>query len=298
MAAISPQAKLGVNLITGHTEEPRNEKPTEEDELQPEINSRPLPDSVRRERARMAEVDARDRALYETAIEKHLVARTVALDALEAQLDRLAEETDLDLIGDTRPAAVWQMAGRCIGIGRLMLDALAMGYTAELPHLARALHEADRLLAAFEYPSEEPLLRKWLADDGHEWVRPKEAREALARIEQMIRDGTGVAGEEAINSIEQLNMTIYDQHSRAAHHRRSWVQDAVFPDERKMIRGISDAWIRRAMTTHSMVKVVDESIIFVGSALANFFDTGWYSANVMPLMNSLDSLHEVFVLPE
>lgn len=278
--------------------EPVEPKQKEDAELQPEVTYRALPDTVRQERELMAEVDARDRALYETAIMKHLAARTVALDFLEAQLDRISDETDLDLVGDTRPTAAWQMAGRCVGIGRLMLDALAMGYTAELPHLARALHEADRLLAAFEFPSEEPLLKKWLADEGQAWVRPKEAREALTRIEAMISEGAGGASEKAMASIEELNLTIYDQHSRAAHHRRAWVQDAVFPDERKMIRGISDAWARRAITTHSMVKVIDESIIFVGSALANFFGPGWYSANVVPLMRSMEELHDAFELPK
>lgn len=287
-----------MGLIAKKTEKPNAPQPGDGAELQPEIKSQALPDAVRQERELMEQVDARDRVLYETAIEKHLVARTVALDFLEAQLDRIAEETDLDLVGDTRPAAVWQMAGRCIGIGRLMIDALAMGYTAELPHLARALHEADRLLGAFEFPSEEPLLKKWLADDGHNWARPKAARKAMTRIERLIREGAGDAGDAAISSIEQLNLTIYDQHSRAAHHRRAWVQDAVFADERRMIRGISDAWGRRAITTHSMVKVIDESIIFVGSALANFFGPGWYSANVLPLVKSMEDLHEAFILPE
>jgi hypothetical protein len=32
------------------------------------------------------------------------------------------------------------MAGRCIGISRLMLDALALGYCGEVRHLARSLH--------------------------------------------------------------------------------------------------------------------------------------------------------------
>ena len=246
----------------------------------------------------MAETDARDRLLYEAAITKHLAARAIALDFLEEQLCRLADETDLDLVGDTRPAAVWQMSGRCIGIARLMIDALGMGYTAELSHLARALHEADRLLAVFEFPSEAPLLRKWLADDGHKWVRPKEARKAFVRIEKLIHETAAQQGAEAIQSTEELNVEIYDQHSRAAHHRRGWVQDAVFPDERTMIRGISDAWVRRAITTHSMVKVIDESIIFVGSALANFFGQGWFTKNIAPLLASFDELHKIYVLPE
>jgi hypothetical protein len=64
----------------------------------------------------------------------------------------------------SRPAATWQMAGRCIGIARLVCDALELGYTAECCTLRARCTSADRLADIFPLPEGTDLVRKWLAD--------------------------------------------------------------------------------------------------------------------------------------
>jgi hypothetical protein len=54
-----------------------------------------------------------DRHRYEQAINGHLAAFQIVLGALEAAHQRRAYELDFDLVADTRPPAMWQMAGRC-----------------------------------------------------------------------------------------------------------------------------------------------------------------------------------------
>jgi hypothetical protein len=252
----------------------------EDNDLMPEIARRELPADVRRNREMQAAADEADRQRYEQTINAHLTAFRIALDALEADHQRRGDELDFDLVADTRPAAMWQMAGRCIGIARLILDALALGYTAEVLHLARALHEADRLLDAFSDHDEGELLRTWLADEGDEWVRPFHARKAQARFEQRLADAMTEEGK------EERTRRLYDQFSRAAHHRRQWVQDAVAPELRTMLRGPTAAWARRAMTTAMVVGVVEEAVMSVGDALERFHGQGWYKQNVEPYIAS------------
>src|SRR5918911_2543483 len=123
------------------------------DDLAPRVTRRArLPEEFERNRLAQAAQDERDRLVYEERIEAHITVHNIALDFLEETLQWVAECTDLDLVGDTRPAALWQMGGRSLGICRLILDALRMGYTAEVLHLARAAHEANRLLIVFGIP--------------------------------------------------------------------------------------------------------------------------------------------------
>ncbi|MFY9487211.1 MAG: hypothetical protein WAP35_00745 [Solirubrobacterales bacterium] len=267
------------------------------DDLQPLVNPRALPDEVGSARRKMAEVDGRDRLRYEANIAAHLSARRSVLEFLEREHQRIADGTDLDLVAATRPAAAWQMAGRCVGIARLILDAVELGYCSELMHLARALHEADRLLNSFEDPEEDALLRKWLADVGADWVRPTEARNAMERTEQRLAAAAREAGGPELRTTKQLSIDLYDLHSQAAHHRRRWVEDAVFPDERTMMRGRTQAWIRRAVTARAMTGVVDESILCVGNALRHFHERGWFVAQVAPLIDGFEALDTSHPLP-
>ena len=103
-----------------------------------------------------------------------------------------------------------------------MIDALRLGYCGEVLHLARAMHEADQLLDVFCDPEEEAITRKWLADEGKEWVRPKEIREADERAEKRLAEAMREAGVPKIRSTADLTLQMYDAQSQAAHHRRRW----------------------------------------------------------------------------
>ncbi len=255
-----------------------------DDDLTPHLARRKLPYSVRRDRERQAQTDQTLRRRFESACEAHILARREALDALERVHQELADEWDLDVVGDTRPAAIWQMSGRCIGIARLVLDALALGYTAEVMHLARALHEASRLSDALGDPDEPQLLRRWLAD---EYISPTDVRKAEERYEQRV----SVAAEKPqLGRTARLTRSIHKQHSEAAHHQRRWTQDAVSPVLRVMFRGPIDVWERRIGTMSAMLLVVDEGITSIGEALHRFYGGQWYGENVDPRLASFAAL--------
>jgi hypothetical protein len=61
----------------------------------------------------------------------------MAFDTLEEFHQRIADTTNLDLVGDTRPSAVWQVAGRCISLARAGVVLLRAGFTAEAVVLTR-----------------------------------------------------------------------------------------------------------------------------------------------------------------
>ena len=247
-------------------------------------------EDVLRNRERQAAQNELDRARWERAIEANLAPQRLALDHLAETHQWIADTLDFDLIGDTRQAATWQMAGRCIGIARLMCDALALGYTSEVLHLARALHEADGLLGIFPVEEGAELLRIWLADEGEEWPRPGWVRAASERFTQRLAEMARAAGGPELAVPEGLQRGIYGDQSQAAHHRRKWTQNAVSPPLRTMLRGSTDVWARRAVTTAAMLPVVEEAVLFVGDALAQFMAPGWYGEHVVPFVQTFDAV--------
>jgi hypothetical protein len=144
----------------------------------------------------------------------------MALDFLGTTHQWIADEFGFDLEGETRAAAIWAMSGRCLGIARFMLDGLALGYTAEVLHLARAEQEASRLAEIFGTDEGTELLRKWLADEGDEWVRPGEVRKADEAYEKRLAAAMNEAGLSEIPPTAERSREIYGEHSQAAHHRQ------------------------------------------------------------------------------
>lgn len=268
-----------------------------DDDLMPRSNRRPLPDEIRRNRDEQAAANEHNRERFEAAVDANIAAHRLGLYALEQAHQRLADGLNFDLTGDTRPTAVWQIAGRCIGIAQLMLDALELGYTGEVMHLARALHEADRLAEIFTIPEEESLLRRWLADEGDDWVRPGQVRAAEERFEARLEQAMEAAGLAPLRRTNALTRTIYGEHSEAAHHRRRWTQDAVVLPLRTMIRGRTTHWLRRAGTTAALLPVVEEGVMSIGHALAVLYGPGWYDRQVKPLLESFAAVRQAQPLP-
>jgi hypothetical protein len=157
----------------------------------PHVTARKLPPRIARNRVEQAARDAADGARLRQPISAHVAARRIALDLLTSTHQGLADGSDLDLTGSTRPAAVWQMAGRCLGIARALICLLEQGFTAEVLHLGRALHEATRLLSALGDREEDALLRKWLAG---EYISPGSVRAAEERYEQRLAAAMAAEG--------------------------------------------------------------------------------------------------------
>lgn len=268
------------------------------DDLTPTIRRTNGPSAqVLRNREEQAARDELAADRWKERTEAHISAHRIALDFLEHTHQWIADTYDFDLVGDTRPAATWQMAGRCIGIARLICDSLALGYTAEVLHLARALHEADRLADMLPLPEGTELLRKWLADEGDEWVRPHEVRKAEADFEERLAAAMRQAGLPELGRTREQTRVLYGHHSQAAHHRRKWTQDAVAPRLRTMLRGPTTVWERRAGTTAAMLGVVEEAVVSVGGALDVFMPPNWYVEKVKPFLVAFEALRETEPLP-
>lgn len=263
-----------------------------DDDLNPKLAQRDLPAETEANRAYYEIENATQGAILEPRIAAHQAAYRLALDNLDRFHTQVADRTDLDLVGDTRPAAVWQMAGRSIGLSRACLDLLQLGYCAEVVPLSRTLHEANRLVQTFAERTEDELLRIWLADEGrHKWVRPNQAREAIERAEEKLNDLMREHDAEVPGTTTELSITIYDHLSRAAHNRRAWVQDAVSSDLRQMAIAKHPSPLRRAGTLASIGGTIEEAIQLVGDALAaTFYGKRFWSEHVQPYIKSFEAL--------
>ena len=184
------------------------------DELNPRVTARKLPPRIARNRLEQASRDATDRARLQQPIAVHLLARRIALDALATAHQALADGCDLDMTGSTRLAAVWQMAGRCLGIAQALICLVEHGFTAEVLHLGRALHEATRLLSALGDPNEDALLRKWLAG---EYVSPGTVRAAEERYEERLAAAMAAEGRSELPRTGPVTKKIYTKMSEAGH---------------------------------------------------------------------------------
>jgi hypothetical protein len=257
------------------------------DELNPRVTVRQLPPRIARNRLEQSAKDTADRARYEQPIAAHLQARRIALDMLEDAHQALADGCDLDLTGSTRPAAVWQMAGRCLGIARALILLVEAGYTAEVLHLGRTLHEATRLLSALGDPEEDDLLRKWLAG---KYVSPGVVRAAEERYEQRLAVVMTAEGRQELPRTGQVTKKIYVKMSEAGHHQRPAVEGDVAPLLRTMVRGSDPTWERRAAAAGVMLSIVGEAIDSAGDALALFHGRSWYDEHVRPFWASFEAL--------
>jgi hypothetical protein len=256
-------------------------------ELNPRVTARKLPPRIARNRLEQAARDAADQPRLEQPIAAHVAARRIALDALATAHQELADKCDLDLTGNTRPAAVWQMAGRCLGIARALICLVEQGFTAEVLHLGRALHEATRLLSALGDREEDALLRKWLAG---EYVSPGAVRAAEERYEQRLAAAMAAEGRSELPSTGPATKRTYTTMSEAGHHQRPAVEGDVAPLLRTMARGPDPTWERRAAAASVMLSVVGEAIDSVGDALALFHGRAWYEQQVRPFWTSFEVL--------
>lgn len=256
-----------------------------------------IPDSVLETRRRRNEQDGRTRLVYESRIEAHITFHRGVLEYLTNLHQWVADTYDFDVKANTRLAALWEMAGRCLGIARLILDSLQLGYTAEVLHLGRAVHEANRLLNTFHMQGEDAIVRRWLAG---EYVSPGECRQAEERFDQFLAEEMKKRGHEPIG-IErgELSRDMYKKLSEAAHHRRKWTEDVVFVEERAMFTGPTSDYYRRAATVSSLVLVVEETVIGVGDSISQVIpDRQWYTNSIKPLIETFATLRVTHSLPE
>jgi hypothetical protein len=295
------------------TQDAENEKP--QSNLNVLARGRDLPDDIRRAREQAVALAEQRSRILQPRIDAHLKACRLALDAVEAAHQHIADGTDLDLLGDSRQAAVWVMAGRCIGLSRAVLVLLRDGFGAEAAAEARTLHEATRLLDALADEDEPELLERWLADDDKQWVRPWETREARERMRErleaalsegkrraeearraelaaQLEEAMRSAGMEQPRATVKASRTIYDVLSRIGHSRRSGVRDAVSLPLRQMATGPHPDPIIRAEYVEWSSHVIEEVVRSVGDACARFFGGDYYNRGVKPIIDALATVRD------
>jgi hypothetical protein len=257
------------------------------------VRRRDLPSDVSELRELAAGRYDASREKIESRIEAHVTACRVAIDFLDATHTKIADGTDLDLEADTRQAAAWILAGRCIGLARALLNLLEDGFAAESVPTMRTLHETNRLLWAVS--EEDEMAHRWIVDDDKKYVRPREARESgersraelhaalramKAQAEQEGLHDEAARMQDAIDSLsadEGARMVaaarqIYDMLSRIGHSRRSGMSDALHPELRRMVTGPHpDPSVRGGYVEYG-TSLIEETLIHVGVALGRFFD--------------------------
>lgn len=291
------------------------ETPLDENALNAPVAWRELPDTVKRQRAIAGLENQRAMAVLRPRMEQHLRAYTMVLDALDEAHGRIADKTDLDLEADSRQAAVWMVAGACIGSARAALALLGAGFGAEAVTQERAAHEATRLLGALADEGEPELLRRWLDDGDRTWVRPYETRDADERQRTRLREAMTAAKDEALAAgnaerVAAIDVSlqvasswndaalstgtrqVYDVMSRVGHSRRSGISHAVSAELRQMATGPHpDPRIRAEYVDHGGL-IVEEIAIAVGDALDRFHKHDWYTQEVWPLILAIAALRD------
>lgn len=280
--------------------------------LDVQVRWQPLSDEIRHNRVLAAAAKEYSAQALQPRIDGHLHVYGLVLDGIDHVHREIAEKSDLDLQGDSRQAAVWLVAGRCIGYMRATLALLAAGFGAESGALMRSVHEATRLLDALADQDEPNLLRRWLAD---EWVRPKETRQARERMLTRLRAHMNAekADAEAVGHAERAaeiaaglelewmrpgdhlksaTLEIYDLLSRIGHTRRSGIRDAVAVELREMSTGPHPDAVVRAGYVEYAGHLVEEVVRSVGDMLGRFYGPGWFGDQVAPLIDSMAKVRD------
>ena len=270
----------------------------EDDPLRPALTQGELLAQVALARARWRAEEDTYMPLIQPWIDRHLTAYHAALDDLERWHQAVADQTDLDLTGDTQWAAIWQVAGRCIGYARSLLILARAGHADEALPLARALHECDRLLEALADPGEQELVRRWLEDHDDRYVRPREARAAVERIEQRINEEMRDTGAEPLPTTITLTRELYHRMSVVALNRREATQSVVSEPLRTMSRGKHRSVFGRVAAVRMLGNVVEEAVTSVGDGLAQIYGSAFYRETVQPMIRSFEAIRREMPLDE
>jgi hypothetical protein len=272
--------------------------PGADDGLDPPLARRRLAPKVEQARAFRESDNARYEELARQRIEGHFAVYAMAVDRLADAHQQVVDVTDLDLMGETRPAAVWQVAGRCIGYARALLVLAREGIGDEGLPVARSLHEADLLLEALVDFEEGELVRQWLADRDDAWVRPRHTRAAVTRIEARLDEKMREAGAEPIPGTGAVGRDLYHRMSLVAHNRREGLRFALAPRLRTMTRGPHTSVFGRAIAVSYAGTMVEEAVAHVGEALIRFYGPSFLGDVLRPTLESFAAIRSDMPLEE
>jgi hypothetical protein len=258
-------------------------------ELNPELELRELPAGIAALRDTPAALHVRQDTVVAPRIAADLAVCTDAYGELCRFHAGVTDRVDFDLRGYTRPAAIWALAGRCLGVLRAILVQVEAGVCCEVLVTGRGLHEALQLLLVVSLPPEEAILRKWLDDAGkHEHATPGLARKANDRLGKKLGELAAAAGsDEVVPDMAAVAGDLYDLLSRAGHNRRQAVLDAVSVPLRRMTVGYDPDPLERALYTSWATTMTSEVVAFVGDALDLFIQMDFAAKVVQPLQQRI-----------
>jgi len=259
-------------------------------DLEPPIGRRDLPDAVQAARRGADELTARLDAAIQPRIDAHLSIYEEAVERLISTHRALVDQTDLEIGAATRWAAIWELSGRCLAISKVLIHDLRGGFASEAIGTVRALHEANQLLGALTFHEEEEAVRRWLAGD---YVTPQQARTILGSKQALALERMREAGIEPVGGdVVELGREIYGFMSESAHHRRGGFRDSISPDLRRFVFGPHpDARIRATYVEYAG-HLLEEVVMVVGDAFADFLGRDYYTNTVTPLIQSLERVRE------
>ena len=210
------------------------------------------------------------------------------LDWLTAHHADFAAKSDHDLAADDRVNAIWKLAGESLAHSVALVGLLELGYTAQTWPAMRAVHEANRLLAAVTDPHEERIVNRWLTDKE---VKQADARAAETRQVQRIAQEMREAGVDPIDeNVGDATRQIYRGMSRAAHHQRSVVDESVDHDARTFVYGPDPDEARRLAYAIYAGALIHEVLLVVGDALSALWGPPFYSDHLVPMLRQMEKL--------
>ena len=261
------------------------DEPVAVDDLNPELELRDLPVEFVELREAAAALYLRQETVVAPRIAAHLAVCNDAYGELSRYHAGVADRVDFDLRGYTRPAALWALSGRCLGLLRAVLVQVEAGVCCEALVTGRGLHEALQLLLVASLPPEEAILRKWLDDKGkHEYVTASQARKANQRLGEKLTELVAEAGsDDVVPDMAAVADDLYDMLSRAGHNRREAVLDAVSVPLQRMTVGYDPDPLNRALYASWATTMTSEVVAFVGDALNLFIQLDFPSKVVGPM---------------
>jgi hypothetical protein len=246
---------------------------------------------------------ARERVLAEIVqprIEGHIATYRMALDAVDALHQHIADHTNIDLAGATRWAAMWQLAGRTLGFARAHVALTEAGIGDEALPTARGVHEASRLLEAVSIIGETEIAWRWLADDEDRFPKPHEVRAAIERFEIELNNMLAAEGEETVQTTRDLSAALYRRMSGVSHNRRYAIGAVVDTSLRMMPRGPHPKAFGRASAVTYAGTIVAEAVSMAGLHLTSFLGEtagpGWLRTVLQPALATLTAVDDTHPL--
>lgn len=199
----------------------------------------------------------------------------------------LATRSDMELDGETRWSARWQLSGAAIGYARTHVELAALGFVDHCVPTWRTVHETLGVLSVVNDVSEPTILDRWLRDSQ---VEPKKMRSAMERQALRTQEAAKSAGVVVdLSGLRKLMEQLYGPLSDVSHARRSGVRAFFDTGARRAVYGPHPDPRERIAGAVAAVLVVESTIIGVGDALASFYGGLFFAEHARPLQDGLMS---------